>query len=454
MRIGIYLCFLVSLNSCEKYLDHKVLASQFIPSSLDDLQALLDNPPIYSSSPALLELVADNYYVSSSTWSSQFNSLPDAALNYMWSPNSIPHNISWNAPYQQPVYYSNVILDNLQKIKINEADKVRYNEIKGSALFHRAFSFFQLAQLFCLPYSEENRTSPGIVLRTTSDINSLSIRSSVEDVYNLIISNLKESIELLPEKSIYPTRPTKVAALGFLARIYLSMRNYVNAKKYANECLLLKNDLIDFNTLIPIGAPPIRSFNDEVIFHNTSSNASILSTSNAKIDSMLIRSYVDGDLRKEVFFRPNTGANVGTFSFRGSYHGNGNVGSIFTGITTSEIYFIRAECNAREGLISESLSDLNIVMEKRWRNNGSWTPITSNDVNDVLNKVLFERRKEMVFRGLRWTDLRRFNLDVGNITLQRNIDGTSYYLPPNDKRWVMLIPFDVINKSGITQNPR
>jgi hypothetical protein len=60
----------------------------------------------------------------------------------------------------------------------------------------------------------------------------------------------------------------------------------------------------------------------------------------------------------------------------------------------------------------------------------------------------------LLFRNLRWSDLRRFNLEGANITLKRIINGTSYTLPPNDLRWVLLIPDLETSRSGIPQNPR
>lgn len=43
LKITIFF-LIVSLFSCKKFLDEKSAKSQYIPSTLDDLQALLDNP--------------------------------------------------------------------------------------------------------------------------------------------------------------------------------------------------------------------------------------------------------------------------------------------------------------------------------------------------------------------------------------------------------------------------
>src|SRR5207244_9263322 len=118
------------------------------------------------SSPALLEIASDDYFVPS-------DYLPyassDELMNYIWNPNAF-HPASWNNPYQGPIYYSNVVLDALSGIEKTSKNSSSWNSIKGSALLHRGFSFFQLAQVYCRPYSPTAETDLGIVLKLASRI--------------------------------------------------------------------------------------------------------------------------------------------------------------------------------------------------------------------------------------------------------------------------------------------
>lgn len=449
--LTIFCCFI----SCKKYLDEKPLKQLTLPETLTDLQALLDNYSIMNlSNSSMAEMVADNYYVTENSFKSVLNIRPDVALNYNWSVDATPVDNGWNVSYQGPIYYSNVVLDYLPNITAIAENQVDYNNVKGSSLFFRAFAFYNIAQLYCKLYSSTASNDPGIVLRMTSDINAKSSRATVQQTYQRIIDDLKVAAELLPVNTGVPSRPTKAAAYGALARVYLGMREYESAGEYANLCLAQKSSLIDFNDLIPLKTPPVGIFNSEVIFHSVCQGLSILSSQHAKVDSNLLQSYALNDLRRSVFFRANTGVNLGTFSFQGSYNGGEGQSTIFNGLTTAEMFLIRAECYARKGNTELALADLNTLMKKRWNKNVPYPIITAVDSEDARNKILTERRKELVFRGQRWSDLRRLNLEGANITLKRVIGGTTYTLPPNDPRWVMLIPNDVINRAGITQNPR
>ena len=65
-----------------------------------------------------------------------------------------------------------------------------------------------------------------------------------------------------------------------------------------------------------------------------------------------------------------------------------------------------------------------------------------------------ERRKELLFRGLRWADLKRYNRDGAHITLTRTVANKVYTLPPNDPRYAIAIPEDIIKMTDMPQNPR
>jgi hypothetical protein len=100
-----------------------------------------------------------------------------------------------------------------------------------------------------------------------------------------------------------------------------------------------------------------------------------------------------------------------------------------------------------------ALNDLDSLLTHRWRT-GTFTPYSISSAAEALDTILVERRKELAFRGLRWSDLRRLNREAWPITLTRNLNGVLYTLTPNSELYTLPIPPDVINFSGIMQNPR
>jgi hypothetical protein len=152
------------------------------------------------------------------------------------------------------------------------------------------------------------------------------------------------------------------------------------------------------------------------------------------------------DLRRTLFFL----ANPGRINFKGSY-----TGAIFafTGLATDETYLIRAECRARGEDITGAMADLNTLLLQRWKT-GTFVPFTASTQEQALNTILFERRKEMPCRGVRWTDIRRLNLENANIKPQRNLNNQDFELPVNSPLYALPIPPDAFVMGQYEQNER
>jgi hypothetical protein len=173
----------------------------------------------------------------------------------------------------------------------------------------------------------------------------------------------------------------------------------------------------------------------------------MLNQTNWHCDSSLYQSYDLNDLRKGIFFK------TGGIGFKGNYDGT-STANYFNGLAVDEMYLVRAECFARNNNMVAALNDLNTLLSKRWKA-GTFIGITAVDADDALQKILNERRKELVGRGIRWFDLRRLNQEPRfAITLSRVMGGTTYSLPPADNRYTFLIPDAVISITGIPQNTR
>lgn len=443
---------LIISSSCKKdWLDAKPNKNLVVPQTLQDLQAMLDNTLFVFNfgQPELGEIGSDDYYVLYPDWLGLSN---DFERNgYIWAKdiyNGQP-NFDWTIPYER-IFYDNYVLETVENIPVDSTNFSNWNNVKGSALFTRGFNFYSLADLFAKPFDSTTAdTDPGIPLRLHSDINAKSTRATVMQTYKQIIADLKASLLYLPALPAYKTRPSKTAAYAMLARTYLNMGNYSLALLYADSCISLQPALINYNTIditLQFPFPDFPTFNDEVIYFAALNYYGVIGNSVAIVDSTIYRSYADNDLRKYLFIDTTDGHT----RFKGGYDGYTGFG----GIATDEIYLVSAECNARLGNIKIAMDRLNTLLENRWMT-GTFTPLTSSTADEALRLILNERRKELIFRGLRWTDLRRLNKDPRfAVTLTRNLNGTIYTLPPNDNRYVYPIPDQEIQLSGIAQNPR
>jgi hypothetical protein len=247
-----------------------------------------------------------------------------------------------------------------------------------------------------------------------------------------------------------------------LARVYLSMRNYPKALDYADSVLKIYSTLIDYNDITfatPITIPMV---NPETIYQasflggpspNPYFTAISANSPTTWIDTSLLRMYDSNDLRRIVFYRarPND-----TTSLKFGYTGSAIP---FGGLAVDEMLLIRAEAAAREGNTEAAINDVNTLLRSRWKR-GTFTDYTAGSMDEVKAIVLAERRKELAFRGLRWTDLRRLNKEGANITLTRILVDSvqimkKYTLAPNDLNYTLPIPPDVISlNKAIQQNPR
>jgi len=437
------------LSGCKKYLDKKSNDALVVPSTLADLQGLLDDGFIMNHvTPSLPESSADDYFLPENVAVSMPTGFRDI---YTWELKQYNYQNDWSENYL-PVYNANLCLEKIAKISKTPANEQQWDNVKGAALFFRAYSFLNLAWEYSKAYDPDSSSvDPGIVLRLGSDFNVPSKRSTVGETYQQIITDAKESLKYLPVHVLEPMRPSLAAAFGLLSRVYVSMKMYDSALKYSDAFLSIKNELMDFNGDADItelsGAAPFRKFNKETIFYTEMNGSVFLHTySNCFIDTVLYSLYDSNDLRRKAYFESNNGYD----KFKGSYSGNRNI--LFTGIATDEIYLTKAECMIRMDKVAEGLDVLNQLMLKRWNAAATFIPLTANTKKEALYLVLMERRKELMMRGLRWMDIKRLNKEGFNIIPEREFGGTVYKLAPNDNRYALPIPSDIINLTGMKQN--
>ncbi|WET68775.1 RagB/SusD family nutrient uptake outer membrane protein [Sphingobacterium sp.] len=449
---------LIVLSACSKdFLDIKPSSSIVQPSTLEDMEGLLENHGVMNSiSPALGQLSSDEYFfVDQKAW--QGTLTQTERLAYVWEKDIYNGDINimdWNKPYAA-IFYANNIISQMDKIS-PAIDTRRYNNLLGWAYFARSYAYYELLRNFCKYYDANTaNVELGLPLKLSPNVDEVVQRSSLAETYNFIMSDLNKATQLLDANDYISKRnhASKAACYALSARIMHATGNYAKALLYADSTLLLHNNLVDYNTVSLSSQTPFTYVMDEVIYFSTQVNnyagtTGYLNRTAVGVDTQLYGMYKPNDLRKEIYFMKNS---LGNYNVKRGYLGGGSYP--FTGLATDEIYLIKAECLVRSGNTTSAIDVMNDLLIKRYTK-GKYNLIEPMDSKSMLTLILDERRKELVWRGLRWMDLKRLNKEGGGIELQRQVSAQNYTLPANSKRYTFPIPDDEIAFSHIMQNER
>lgn len=338
----------------------------------------------------------------------------------------------------------NNVLASLPNIKdMTDAQK---SQIEGECKFIRGVMTFEMLRIWGHQYGfKADNSQPGVILRTapTRGTNGLAIgRSSVEDCYAQVISDLKAGENLMSDAK-RDGYATKSAAQAYLARVYFQKNDFANAYAYA--------DLIKKGGKFSLAPTPRDVFfkggNSESIFQmalttQTNSFGAIRGmyqktafgeppfTVSPDFAAALDAS-PSSDLRKQQYVKQS-----GSTRYCTKYDtliANVNV------IRYAEILFIHAEAGLEIGKPeSEVLADVNLIRKRA----GLTDDNTTTGKSALLDLIGKERRLEMCFEGDRLHYLKRIK--------SSNIRGLAW----NDNKLLAKIPSsEVSGNPGIELNP-
>ncbi|SDL10119.1 SusD family protein [Pedobacter sp. ok626] len=344
---------------------------------------------------------------------------PPVVNYYTNNLNSFENNDFWTL-YYQSIYRANSVLEGL-----STSDGVQVavkDQLKGEALFVRAFFHFYLVNLFGdIPY----------LTTTNYNVNNVAPRMPVVQVYGQIIEDLKLAKRLLTDK--FPNavnvpgdervRPNKGAARAMLARAYLYSKDWNNAKLEADsvisntgtyELLPDLNSVFKKNSreaiwqMMPSASGNTNSFEGSVfIMVFPPSFLQPLALSN-----QVWNAFENGDKRKDKW--------VGTFlsyhypyKYKAKIPTDPLISDYAMVIRLAEVYLIRAEAYANLDNIGSAVSDLNRI-RSRARDaavNGALPDyLPTIGKTQCLAAIEKERQVELFTEwGHRWLDLKRTN---------------------------------------------
>ncbi|MEO6683365.1 MAG: RagB/SusD family nutrient uptake outer membrane protein [Ginsengibacter sp.] len=454
---SLLLMALLSLSACNKYLDIKP-KGYVIPETVEEFERILNGESLTKLLSDGIERMSDDFY--DPTIIKDENILWRDYRLYMWLPDAYTtvedyRGYSyWDILYRR-VYQYNAVINGIDNATGGTAKRKAI--AKARARTGRALIYYYIVNIYSKPYQVESaKTDLGIPLVTGVSIEeALPGRGTVQQTYDFISKEITEALPDLPVSSISSFEITKGGGYGYLARAYLQMGEYAKAAEAADHALYYNDRLVDYNNEYQMSG-------DRFSLKSTS----ILLTAITHPENTLIHffDYTRGMARKNM---PNETAqlfdekdlrrvNVLIENIGGEQINTYMASTLYDysiGITTPEMYLIRAEGNAREGKIQLAMDDLNKLRKNRIKSD-SYIDLTSNDKIDATRKILEERRRELLFKGVRWFDMRRLHNDPNYGFTPRHYlaDGTYIELKANSPRWVMTIPDPAVSDK-IVQNP-
>lgn len=439
-----------------------------IPSTLADFRLILDNVVSAASSGSVTSGLSAKHQITA-MMTDNTTLTPDLTTalykqdyevraymfeDAIYSPTE--DDLDWNRYYQH-IYVANVVLDGLEDIAGQSTEK---SLLEAEARLHRAYAYLNLVNMYAAHYNSATAGSdPGVPIRQGIQLSGVDLsRASVRAVYDLIIGDLLYGTQNLADKQpgTLQFRPSRAAAFGLLARTYLYQAKYADALAAVENALKLQGTIRDINTdPTSIFAPGVRVFpnqvNDpEVIWFKDQGGLFLSATT-----SELLNLYETGDLRKEWYSTVRNHMILGNNVDGTIYAAQLIANNTSSGVRTSELLLIRAECHARLGNVTEANADLNALRKKRFKP-ANYVDVNITDQAALLRFVKTERRREMAADAERLFDIKRYNLlDQDGISLTHMYNGKTVTVGPNSKKWVLPIGTKYIQiNPEIKQNPR
>jgi hypothetical protein len=445
------LCCMV-LSGCDKYLDIEPKGKQLLKTT-NDFDLWLNSTVLTSETNAdnIMNYMTDNIDLQN------VNTPPTtfAELIYTWAPQ-FTTDVS-AATYLWGEHYRRISLFNTVLLGIDAAEggtASQKSSIKAEALLGRAHSYFYLVNEYAKPYNAATAATDLAVPYITSDDVSQKTpaRSTAAEIYQHIIDDINLAIPNLPaDNSNARFRGSKAAAYSVLARIYLYRREYTEAQRYAELALSnTRATMIDYTTAATFPTTTNVVSHPDVIYGRASVAAGL------PLSAELKNMFAINDARKTVLYYNWAGTTRGATLFYAAA-----VTPAFqltnSGTTVQEMRLIVAEGAARSNNLATALANLNEVRRNRY----TGTPVTSRDFSStsqdvVLTEVLAERRRELPFHGLRWFDMRRFDMENRmSVVTRTNAQNTVVaILEPHSSKYTLQVPIQVLAfNPDMIQNP-
>ena len=362
-------------------------------------------------------------------------------MNYQtaseFSSSTSSSNVAWKSPYIV-IGRANRIIAAAEGGALSDAAeaKATIDQYAAEAKVLRALAHFDLVRIYGKPYTEDQGASLGVPLVTgVLESNAKPARSTVAEVYTQVVKDLTEAIS--SNALATETKPGYVSVWGakaILSRVYLNMGDYANALSVAED--IIKNSGAALWTRDQYFKAWDASTPNESEFlfrlnvagskdNNDLNGIGNLQQRDGYKEMVATKKFVDmltsdpKDVRNDMFLPAKAEKEVAVYGtnkvFLNKLRGQGgnlrNV-TIVPIIRLSEVYLTAAECAFRNNDKTKAVEYLNDLVKNRTTTEASLATVD----NITLERILIERRKELIGEGQRYFDALRNNETITRYT--------------------------------------
>lgn len=358
-------------------------------------------------------------------------------MNYQTASEFNTSTVSWQSPYVV-IGRANRIIAAAEGGKLSDAveAKAKIEQYAAESKVLRALVHFDLVRIYGKPYTENQGASLGVPLVTeVLESDAKPARSTVAEVYTQVVKDLTEAIS--SNALATETEPGYVSVWGakaILSRVYLNMGDYANALSVAED--IIKNSGAALWTrdqyfkAWDASTPNESEFLFRLNVAGSTDNNDLNGIGNLQQrdgykEMVATKKFVDmltsdpKDVRNDMFLPATAPKEVATYGtnkvFLNKLRGQGdnlrNV-TIVPIIRLSEVYLTAAECAFRNNDKTKAVEYLNDLVKNRTTTEASLATVD----NITLERILIERRKELIGEGQRYFDALRNNETITRYT--------------------------------------
>lgn len=447
-------------TSCDDYLNNLPKGKK-VPTELTDFSAMIADEYNCQRVPVTqaVILLNDSYVTPAN-----LNYYPLWKANYNWDTtiDRVKENKSDESTYYTTygaISTANLILENVETAT-GGTDTDR-KVLAAQARMLRAESYFVLLNYYAKNYNASTAaTDGGVPLITSAEVGAAYTQPSVQQVYDFVVDDVTKALPDLPQKSANVLYADRATGYAFAARLYLQMGFYEQALTFADQALALNDKLFDWtafyaqhkdviekegsyqNITSPMGYDYVENYDFR---HGESS----YSDKDSHVTIERAKAFEEGDASFLSRWKLRT---VGSETYyQALFTGMNNKG----GITTTEVYLIKAECMARTGDVSGAVAIINKVRRARILAD-KYQDFTTTSAAEAIRKIRQVKGNALIQTQTPFCDARRLNQEPDYaVTLTKTIDGKTVGLAPDAYMWTMPFPQGAVSNAGngtVTQN--